>query len=73
MTGQIIGIGNIGNYYGGLLVKEESGKFFWAIMDYTVKCKWEQIPASLYKELMAFENQQKLPEGGRSCPRAVEN
>ena len=47
-------IGNIGNYYGGLPVKEEENKFFWAITDHYCE-DWEEIPKSLYDELIKFE------------------
>jgi len=47
-------IGSIGNYYGGLTVKEEDGKFYWGIENYD-GLEWEQIPESLYRELIRFE------------------
>ena len=49
-------IGNIGNYYGSLEVKKEDGAFFWSIenWDGTV---WEEIPESLYIELVKFEEE----------------
>lgn len=47
-------IGSIGNYYGSLEVKEEDGKFFWSIEDHYGH-DWEEIPESLYRELIAFE------------------
>lgn len=47
-------IGNIGNYYGGLSVKSEAdGTFWWGIENYD-GTKWEQIPQSLYDELVKF-------------------
>ena len=47
-------IGSIGNYYGGLSVKVESdGTFWWGIENYC-GTEWEQIPQSLYDELVKF-------------------
>jgi len=48
-------IGAIGNYYGEINVKEEAGRYFWAIEDWT-DWLWEEIPKSLYDELMKFED-----------------
>lgn len=47
-------IGDIGNAYGGLLVREQDGRFFWSIED-VVGDNWEEIPESLYRELVKFE------------------
>lgn len=49
-------IGSIGNYYGGLSVKEDNGKYFWSIENYDGE-DWEEIPQSLYDELTKFENE----------------
>ena len=49
-----IGVGNIGNYYGGLLIRECEGKFQWGIENYD-GVYWETIPESLYKEILAFK------------------
>ena len=46
-------IGDIGNAYGGLLVREQDGRFFWSIED-VVGDNWEEIPESLYRELLKF-------------------
>lgn len=51
-------IGNIGNYYGGLCVKEEGGKFFWSIEDYD-GYRWGEIPKYLYDALLKFEAERK--------------
>jgi hypothetical protein len=48
-------IGEIGNYYGSLLVKEEDGKFLWSIPDHS-SIKWEEIPKSLYDSLINYED-----------------
>jgi hypothetical protein len=42
---------DVGNYYGGLNVKEESGEYFWAIENYD-GIDFEKIPKSLYDELL---------------------
>jgi len=47
-------IGGIGNYYGGLSVKIELGKYFWSIED-CGDTSWEEIPESLYTELVMFQ------------------
>ena len=43
-------IGQIGNYYGGIYIKTEDGKFYWGIQDYGVM-DWEEITEALYNEL----------------------
>lgn len=48
-------IGSIGNYYGGLSVKEEDGSFYWSIENWDGE-SWEEIPESLYWELISFED-----------------
>jgi hypothetical protein len=49
-------IGDIGNYYGGLCVRESAEQFFWAIEDYAEGPEWEEIPKSLYDELMRYQD-----------------
>ncbi len=49
-------IGNIGNYYGGLEVKEEDGKFFWGIENYD-GTYFEEIPQYLYDALVKYQNE----------------
>ena len=46
-------IGDVGNYYGGLHVKEQGGKFWWAVENYD-GFHWEEITERLYRELMKF-------------------
>lgn len=48
---------NIGNYYGGLRVMVEKGKYYWSIEDYQ-DVEWEEIPKSLYTELEKFYESQ---------------
>lgn len=48
-------IGTIGNYYGGLSVKEEGGKFYWTIENYDGH-EWEEISESLYRKLLAHND-----------------
>lgn len=43
-------VGDIGNYYGGLEIKEEDGKFYWGIENYD-GTEFEEIPEHLYIEL----------------------
>jgi len=49
-------IGDIGNYYGGLLVMSEDGKFFWGIEDHN-GTDWKEIPEELYLALLKYENE----------------
>jgi 23S rRNA maturation-related 3'-5' exoribonuclease YhaM len=51
---QPIEIGTICHEYGSLLAKEENGKFYWAI-EGNCGTHWEEIPESLYVELLAFQ------------------
>ena len=53
MEDVVTGVGGIGNYYGGLRVKESIGKFMWSIENYDGD-HWEEIPESLYIELIKF-------------------
>ena len=48
-------IGDIGNYYGGLEVKEDEGKFYWCIENWDGH-HWNEIPEDLYRSLMAYED-----------------
>ena len=51
-------IKGIGNYYGGLIIKEESGKYYWLIENYNTDLDdiedWDEIPKTLYFELLNF-------------------
>ena len=53
-------IGGIGNYYGGLYVKEENGKYYWIIENYNTDfsdiTEWEEISKNLYLELLRHGN-----------------
>jgi hypothetical protein len=51
-------IGSISNLYGGLHVRETIGKFFWSIENWD-GFEWEEIPESLYRELLAFEEKRE--------------
>lgn len=48
-------IGGIGNYYGGLAIKNEDRKCFWSIENYDGH-DWEEIPQSLFDELNRFQD-----------------
>ncbi|MFJ1573019.1 hypothetical protein ACIOAU_15770 [Pseudomonas sp. NPDC088322] len=50
-------IGDIGNAYGGLAVKQEGGKFFWSIENWD-GYEWQEIPKSLFDELVRFHQEQ---------------
>jgi hypothetical protein len=47
-------IGKIENYYGGLHVKEEDGKYYWSIENYDGH-NYKEIPKYLYDSLMCYE------------------
>jgi hypothetical protein len=47
-------IGDIGNYYGGLSVKTENGKYYWSIENYNGH-GWQEITEELYSALLKFE------------------
>lgn len=49
-----IDIGEIGNHYGRLTVKEENGSYFWTIEDWDDK-HWKEIPETLYRTLVEYE------------------
>jgi len=54
------GIGTIGNYYGGLRVKQEAdGKCYWGIGDWDGTVNWEEIPKTLYQALVRFGNRKE--------------
>lgn len=50
-------IGDIGNYYGHLSVKVSGDKFFWSIENWDGH-HWQEIPKSLYDELIRFQEAQ---------------
>lgn len=47
-------VGGISNYYGGLNIGECEGHFYWSIEDWNDDY-WEEIPESLYRELIKLE------------------
>lgn len=51
-------IGTIGNYYGGLHIKKQKGKFFWGIEDHS-ETRFEEIPKDLFEKLKKYENGKK--------------
>jgi hypothetical protein len=52
-------VGEIGNYYGGLFIMENEGKYYWLIEDVSTefdKLKyWSEIDKELYDSLVAYE------------------
>ena len=48
-------IGEIGNYYGNLSVKEKGGKFYWGIENYN-GTYWEEISEDLYNALLKHDS-----------------
>lgn len=59
--GEEIEIGKIANFYGGLVVKNVEGKYFWAI-DGHDSYGWEEIPKTLYDEIIKFQNKVVLDD-----------
>lgn len=55
MSEKITEIGEIGNYYGGLAVKQEDGKFYWSIENWD-GCYWEEISQELYRALLKHDD-----------------
>lgn len=51
-------IGDIGNYYGGLLVKSEGDSYYWSIENYDGNY-WHKISKSLYEELIKHDDRVK--------------
>tara|TARA_R110002051_G_scaffold308116_1_gene379521 strand:+ start:18024 stop:18206 length:183 start_codon:yes stop_codon:yes gene_type:complete len=53
-------IKGVGNYYGGIYVKEQSGKYYWIIenydTDFSELTNWTEIRKSLYDELLKYNN-----------------
>jgi len=49
---------DICNYYGSLEIKEEDGKYFWAIENWD-GYDWKEIPKYLYDSLKTFQEQNK--------------
>ncbi len=47
-------IGGIGNYYGCLEVKEEDGKYYWSIENWSGH-DWEEISKRLYFALLEHD------------------
>jgi hypothetical protein len=52
------GIGDIGNQYGSLKVKQEGCKFAWSIENWDGD-EWEEIPEYLFAALNRFEDGKK--------------
>jgi hypothetical protein len=51
-------IKGIGNYYGGLIIKEEQGKYYWGIANHD-DTRFKEIPFSLYLEILKFNRKRK--------------
>ena len=48
------GVGLIGNYYGGLELAIDGGRFYWGLRDWD-GIDWQEIPESLYESLMEYQ------------------
>ena len=49
----VISVGKIGNYYGGLNIKKVGEQCYWSIEDWNGD-DWEEIPQCLYDALVKF-------------------
>ena len=49
-------IGEIENYYGGLDIKEEDGKYYWGIEDH-FDTEYQEIPKYLYDAMIKFKSE----------------
>ena len=58
VEGVSIGDGELENCYGGLKVREDGGKFLWALENYTDK-EWHEIPRYLYVALRKYEQERQ--------------
>lgn len=56
-------VGNIGNYYGGLLYSKHNNRYYWGIEDWD-GMSYEEIPKYLYDALNRFATS---PENGNAC------
>lgn len=54
----LVNIGEIENYYGGLSVSSNEGKFYWSIEDWDGE-NWKEIPEELYMSLLKYQEDYK--------------
>lgn len=45
-------VNDIGNYYGGLTLKEENNKFYWRIDGEGSGGEWFEIPENVFKAIL---------------------
>ena len=57
-------IGYIGNYYGGLAIKEEDGKFYWSIENWGGH-DWDECPEYLFKALTQHQDELESSDKAR--------
>ncbi len=55
-------IGKIGNHHGQLVVKEHDGKCFCGVENYGGFTDWQEIPKSLFDELVKYDESLKIKE-----------
>ncbi len=49
---EIIKIRHLEGYYGNLLIKNDGGKFYWAMEEGCYEEEYKEIPESLYNEII---------------------
>lgn len=55
-------IGEVGNYYGGIAIKEEGGFLYWSIENYDGH-NWEPCPEYLFKALSQHQDELDAARG----------
>ena len=55
------GIGEVGNYYGGISVKQNEGEYFWSIEDWDGD-NWREIPKYLFDALTKHQDELEAEE-----------
>lgn len=53
----LIGVGPIGNAYGGLCIARQDEKFYWGIWNEMDEADWEEIPEELYNILLKYADE----------------
>ncbi len=71
----MVGIKDLGNYYGGLNVQEKDGKYYWIIENYDTDFsdinEWHEISKVLYLELLNHNKPGAIRSINTSLPAEV--
>lgn len=56
------GVGSTSNHYGGVVIAEKDGKYYWIVENYDSKMdnidEYEEIPKYLYEALKRFSDEE---------------